>query len=210
MYESLDYWTLLECYWQRRNREIEKQPVRAPLCSPKIPHALARERTWPPRGKWPATDCDMARRPWIVEPCGRSSVFRSNMMPPPSGYIVSSEMSLTATTIYGIIWVYTKTRIDLTAHYVVWPVCWNTWRYEILWICHGDALDTTTFTSHSMKLKIKIPQKYPETATRCITYQRISPSTQRSLKWTAKRQWARQPRPWTKLQDTMEYYLAAT
>jgi len=54
-------------------------------------------------------------------------------------------------------------------------------------MCHGEALDTTTFTSHSMKLKTKIPHKYPESATRCITYQRISPSKQRPLKWTAKK-----------------------
>jgi hypothetical protein len=120
--ELMKQW-IIEHFWNdtdRRNREIEKQPVRAPLCSPKFPHALTRERTWLPRGKWPTTHWDMARRPWIVEPCGRSSMFRSSLMLPPSGYILSSEMSLTSTI---IIWCVTQR---------MWPFTFLTSRLVML------------------------------------------------------------------------------
>jgi hypothetical protein len=35
----------VECYWQRKTEKLWENPVQVPLCPPKTPHGLTRERT---------------------------------------------------------------------------------------------------------------------------------------------------------------------
>jgi hypothetical protein len=100
--------------------------------------------------------------------------------------------------------------------YIICPLSWYYWRNGYLKMWHCGALELMTFTPSLIQFPVGISTMNLGVivtvinATCCISGERTIFSKQPPLKRMARRQWAAVLRPWTKSQDTMEYYLAAT